>query len=166
MRRWYAVHTHPQAEEKACRHLERQGFAAYLPRYRKSRRHARRTEMVPAPLFPRYVFVAADLDNQRWRAILSTVGVSYLVCRGDSPAPVPEGIVEAIQAREDRDGWVDLGEEIPFRAGDKVQIKGGPFSDMEALFQCRADRDRVTVLLNLLGRAVPVRVTLNSLEAS
>ncbi|MEO5335310.1 MAG: transcriptional activator RfaH [Magnetospirillum sp. WYHS-4] len=165
MKHWYAVHTHPQSEEKACRHLERQGFGAYLPRYRKQRRHARRTEIVPAPLFPRYIFVEADLDNQRWRAILSTVGVSYLVCHGDQPAAVPEGIVEAIRAREDDEGWVDLNEPPPFRQGDRVQIKSGPFSDMDALFQCRADKDRVTVLLTLLGRAVPVRVPLNALEA-
>jgi hypothetical protein len=30
---WYVVQTQPNAERKALVHLERQGFATYLPRY-------------------------------------------------------------------------------------------------------------------------------------
>ena len=74
---------------KACWHLARQGFETYLPRYLKRRRHARRVEMLPAPLFPRYLFVAIDMATQRWRSISSTIGVTQLVCAGDVPAPVP-----------------------------------------------------------------------------
>ena len=76
--RWYVVQTQPHAESKAARHLCRQGFQIYLPRYLKRRRHARRTETVPAPLFPRYMFVAVDIAVQRWRSIQSTIGVSRL----------------------------------------------------------------------------------------
>ena len=32
--------------------LERQGFRTYLPRYRRERRHARRRDIIKAPLFP------------------------------------------------------------------------------------------------------------------
>jgi transcriptional antiterminator RfaH len=71
---WYVVHTHPHAEAKAAAHLERQGYSTYLPRYLKCRRHARRIEIVPAPLFPRYLFVTIDRLRQRWRSIQSTVG--------------------------------------------------------------------------------------------
>jgi len=61
--RWYVVQTHSQAEAKACGHLQRQGFEIYLPKYLKRRRHARRTETVIAPLFPRYLFVAVDMTR-------------------------------------------------------------------------------------------------------
>ncbi|MGD9769432.1 MAG: transcription termination/antitermination NusG family protein, partial [Pseudolabrys sp.] len=57
-RRWYAVQSQPNAENKAVAHLARQGFETYLPRYLKRRRHARRVETVAAPLFPRYLLVA------------------------------------------------------------------------------------------------------------
>jgi transcriptional antiterminator RfaH len=40
--RWYVVQTHVHAETKAVLHLDRQGYATYLPRYLKRRRHARR----------------------------------------------------------------------------------------------------------------------------
>ncbi len=74
----YVVQTQPHCENKAMIHLARQGFGAYLPRYLKRRRHARRIEIVPAPLFPRYLFVEIDIGAQRWRSIYSTVGVSVL----------------------------------------------------------------------------------------
>ena len=56
----------------------RQGFTTYLPRYLKRRQHARRIDIVPAPLFPRYFFVAIDITVQRWRSVYSTIGVTQL----------------------------------------------------------------------------------------
>ncbi len=79
---WYVVQTHANAEVKAATHLGRQGFEVYLPRFLKRRRHARRVEIVPAALFPRYLFVA-DIASQRWRSIHSTIGVCRLLCNGD-----------------------------------------------------------------------------------
>lgn len=67
--RWYVVQTQANAENKAVAHLRRQGYATYLPRYLKRRRHARRVDTVPAALFPRYVFVEIDMAVQRWRSI-------------------------------------------------------------------------------------------------
>ncbi len=60
MKRWYVVHTHTRGERLAMVNLRRQGLDTYLPQYLKRRRHARRTEWIPAPLFPRYLFVAMD----------------------------------------------------------------------------------------------------------
>src|ERR1700736_4723640 len=107
--RWYVVHTQPKHEARADLNLRRQGFATYLPRYLRKRRHARRNEIVAAPLFPRYLFVAVDLARDRWRVIQSTFGVSHLVVVGGAPLPVPDRVVNAIRAREDRDGYVALG---------------------------------------------------------
>ena len=60
MIRWYAVYTQPHAETKALEHLLRQGYSAYLPRYRTHVSHARRRLMVLRPLFPRYLFAGID----------------------------------------------------------------------------------------------------------
>src|SRR5262245_29828364 len=114
MQRWYVAHTQANGEAKAAWHLRKQGFAVYVPRYRKRRSHARRVDFVPAPLFPRYLFVGFDPDVARWRAIRSTIGVSELVTNGERPAAVPEGIVEAIMAREDETGLVVVAPVISF----------------------------------------------------
>src|SRR6185437_1454428 len=79
---WYAVYTQPHAEPKALDHLLRQGYSAYLPRYRAKVSHARRRQIVLRPLFPRYLFVAVDRATMPWRPILSTVGVTDIVRTG------------------------------------------------------------------------------------
>lgn len=154
--RWYVVQTHPNAERKAVAHLERQGFAAYLPRYRKRRRHARRTEVVLAPLFPRYAFVSIDMEAQRWRSIQSTVGVSLLVCNGDAPAAVPPRVMEALYARADGEGIIEVDAGPRFARGDRIRVSGGAFSDCSGLFESMTDNERIAILLDLLGRKVRV----------
>ncbi len=154
--RWYVAHTHPHAEAKATAHLNRQGFESYFPRYLKRRRHARRIETVAAPLFPRYLFVAVDLSAQRWRSIYSTVGIARLVSNGDDPSAVPDGIVEALKSREDASGFIKLDQRPPFRAGDKIRVLDGAFTSCLGLFEGMAERERVAILLDLLGRKVRV----------
>ena len=156
--RWYVVQTQSHAEGKAAAHLTRQGFEAYLPRYLKRRRHARRVETVAAPLFPRYLFISIDLAAQRWRSISSTMGVSRLVCNGDQPAAVAEGVISALKGQEGADGLVRLDPPPRFMQGDQVRIVDGVFSACLGLFEGMADRDRVAVLLDLLGRKVRVVV--------
>jgi transcriptional antiterminator RfaH len=153
---WYVVQTQPHCEMKAQAHLERQGFGVYLPRYLKRRRHARRVETVPAPLFPRYMFVSFDVAVQRWRAIRSTIGISSLVGQNDSPTGVPDAVVEALRCREDPSGFVKLERRPRFAPGDKVQIIEGVFEACLGLFEGMADNERVAVLLELLGRKVRV----------
>jgi len=165
MTRWYVAHTQAQAETKAGWHLDRQGFAVYLPRYLKRRRHARRIDWVPAPLFPRYLFIGMDLAVARWRAIRSTIGVAGLVCHGDQPAAVPVGIVETIRAREDDKGIVKLPPNPLFEKGERVQIGEGALSGLTGLFEGASDEQRVIILLDLLGRQVRVRIPLETVRA-
>lgn len=155
---WYCLQTQPHAEQQALRNLANQGFDGYLPQYLKQRRHARRVDWVRAPLFPRYLFVALDLAAQGWRSIRSTVGVRQLVCLGEAPTPVPPPVIEAIRAREDEAGLIRLDQAPQFRRDEPVQVLAGAFADQVGLFQCASDRDRVMILLNVLGRSVRVRL--------
>ncbi len=161
MNRWFVAHTRPQAEQRAVFNLRRQGFKAYLPRYRKQRRHARRVDWILAPLFPRYVFIAMDPARAQWRSINGTFGVHYLVCHGDRPATLPDGVVQEIMTREDADGAVAL-DPGPLRKGDRLRILAGAFAERVGLFEQMAEADRVVMLLDLLGRQVPVRVPMGS----
>ena len=163
--RWCAVQTHARAEDKAAFHLGRQGYTVFLPKHLKRRRHARRVDWVPAPLFPRYLFVAIDPDAIRWWSIRSTVGVSGLVTFGSGPAEVPPEIIREIKARQDEKGLIKLAGGCGFKAGDRVRIVDGPFTDLEGLFECASDEMRVVVLLDLMGRKVKVRVPTETVYA-
>jgi transcriptional antiterminator RfaH len=154
--RWYVVQTQVHAENKAAANLLRQGYGVYLPRYLKRRRHARRVETVPAPLFPRYLFVGFDLMAARWRSIQSTYGVSQLVCNNQEPAILPDRVVDGLRGREDDKGFIRLDPQPQYAPGDKVRVVDGVFSDSLGLFERMADRDRVAILLDLLGRKVRI----------
>lgn len=164
MSRWYVAQTLPRAEEMACINLERQGFGAYLPRYRRERRHARRRDVVRSPLFPGYIFVRMDPDTAPWRSINGTFGIKQLICSGERPTAVPEGVVEDIVGREDDDGLVAL-QSRAFRKGEALRIVSGAMADCFGLFDRMADRDRVVLLLDLLGRKVRVQAPLAAVTA-
>lgn len=164
MKSWFVVRTHPKGESKALGHILRQGFHAYLPRYLKRRRHARRSDVVQTPLFPGYLFVEMDPDQARWRALNSTVGVSELICANGRPAPLPEDVITDIRQRENEQGYVVLGRQTTLRPGDRVRISDGAMADRTGIFECLTDRDRVFLLLELLGRQVRVKVPLAALS--
>lgn len=164
--RWYVVQTQANAEMKAVAHLQRQGFATYLPRYLKRRRHARRIDTVAAALFPRYLFVEIDMGVQRWRSIAATIGVSRLVCNGDWPAPVPENVIASLRSREDAAGFVKLDQRAKFKTGDKVRVMEGAFLDCLGIFDGMPDHERVTILLDLLGRKVRVLMGAEAIAAA
>ena len=88
-----------------------------------------------------------------------------MVCRAGIPAPVPEGIVEAIRGREDAGAFVDLTRQAAFCVGDPVQIVAGPFADHVARFEGLNDEQRVVLLLDLLGRKLRVAVPAETVTA-
>ena len=163
---WYVVQTQVNGEAKAADNLRRQGYETYLPRYLKRRRHARKVDFAAKPLFPRYMFVAIDMAAQRWRSVQSTVGVSRLVTNGDSPAVVPEGVVGALRAREDAKGFVTMDARLAFAPGDKVRVLAGAFMNNAGLFNGMADHDRVSILLDMLGRKVRVVIDADLVAAA
>jgi transcriptional antiterminator RfaH len=163
---WYVVHTQMNAEMKAARNLVRQGFDIYLPKFLKRRSHARKVEKVAAPLFPRYLFVCVDITAQRWRSIQSTFGVSHFVSNGPHPTPVADNVLCVLKAREDANGFIQLDQRPRFVPGEKVRVLSGPFSDNLALFDGMGDRDRVAILLDLLGRKVRVSIDVEMIAAA
>jgi hypothetical protein len=110
--RWYVVFAQPHREFRAHSHLAAQGFRTFLPRYRKTVRHARKLTTVSAPFFQRYFFVALDLSRDQWRAVNGTFGVTCLLTNGICPRRVPDGVVEQLVNIADLDGFLTLGEKL------------------------------------------------------
>ena len=159
MKHWHVINTRVRREQDALINLWRQGFEAYLPKYRKRRSHARRVEWVPSPLFPCYLFVCLDLAIDQWRVINSTIGVRAIITHGDQPTPIPDQLIQEIKEREDSQGLVDLVNADTLAPGEKVRVTSGPLIDRIGLFQCRDDSQRVFILMELMGQSVEVRLS-------
>jgi transcription elongation factor/antiterminator RfaH len=161
---WYAVHAKPRRELQAQAQLSLQGFRTFLPRFRKTVRHARKLTTVSAPFFDRYLFVALDLDRDRWRSVNGTFGVTRLVANATGPTPLPPGVIEAMIGASDEHGFINVGHALA--VGDSVRVLSGPFADLVGVLVRADGARRVQVLLQLLGGAVAVSIDRGHLAAT
>lgn len=152
--RWYLAWSLPHREAVAETHLRRQGFRSFLPRRLKAVRHARKLRNVNAPIFPRYLFVALNLERDRWRSVNSTKGIVKLFMAHDRPVPVPEGIVETLIQSTDQLGRLQFALE----RGQKVRLVAGPFAQSLGILDRLDDAGRVEVLLEIMGGGIRVKL--------
>ena len=153
-KRWYVVRTQPHREAQAAQQLRNQSYRVFLPRFFKSRRHARKFETVLAPLFPRYLFVVLDLTRDRWRSVNGTYGVDRILMRCGLPEAVPNGLVEQLVAAAEAQGVVRLGHSL--EEGQAIRVTAGPFADLIGTLARLDNSGRVRVLLEVMGGTVPV----------
>ena len=143
---WSVAQTESSRERTAERFLKDRGFECWLPVCRENHRLV--------PLFPSYLFV--ELGDFGWSAVDNTIGVIGLLRSGDRPHAVPDIEMKRIRKFE-RNGVVHLpkrGIEI----GDRMRVIKGTFAGHLGLYDGQMSRDRVFVLLELLGRKTRVEV--------
>lgn len=160
MSAWCVVNTLPGQEARAETNLLRQGFRVWLPAIHKIRRHARRVDTVRMPLFPGYLFVQLDLDREAWSPINSTYGVRRLLARNTRPETLHERFVADLRNTVAEDGTCTLPPECEhFRPGAQVRVAWGPFADCIATILDLAPKERVLLLLDLLGGKVRTTIS-------
>jgi len=144
---WSVVQVESQCEHIVRLLLMRAKYETYMPRIRV---HGR-----VAPLFPGYLFVRIV---DRWYPVMWTAGVVRLLMSADQPARLPEKTMIEIRKRE-VGGFVKLPAPTNrLRKGQHVRITRGSFEGQTALCEGMSGKDRVWVLLNLMGQKVPVEL--------
>ena len=170
---WFVVHTKPRQETLAREHLLRQDFEVYLPMFKvfktPSRRARARPDVASAgaptppaltthePMFPRYLFLRPSRPTQSLSTVRSTQGVSRLVLFGTQPASIAQSLVEGIREAEAARERADLAQISPYQPGMPVRLRDPALGGLQALVQA-VSRDRVTLLLEILGRPQLVSV--------
>ncbi len=162
-RSWYLVYCKPRQESVARENLMRQGYEVYLPLLHEVRRRQGRRVSVIAPMFPRYLFIHLSSETDNWAPIRSTLGVISIVRFGRAAARVPDGLIGALRSREDAQG-IQILPMAEYKPGSRVRITQGGFAGYEGIFQTTSGRDRVTVLLDVLGRSARTTVDADSIE--
>jgi transcriptional antiterminator RfaH len=75
-------------------------------------------------------------------------------------------VINSLKAREDEGGYVRLDQRPKFALGEKVRVLAGVFAENLGLFDGMADRERIAILLDLLGRKVRVSIEAGMVTAA
>jgi transcription antitermination factor NusG len=155
--RWAVAVTEPLGEAKAAFHAHSSGFQVYLPKFLSQKNRV-------VPLFPRYLFVRA---GDRWRQLLSTIGIQSVVLAAKGPALIDDEIIAEIRNRCDKDGvFIPPPRPRMFRRGQVVRVNVGPMIGLSGIVHRMRGKDRVEILLSLLGRRTTVHVYEGDLRAA
>ncbi|MCP9339189.1 transcription/translation regulatory transformer protein RfaH [Stutzerimonas xanthomarina] len=150
--RWYLIQTKPRQEDRAEDNLRRQHFECYRP-VKPCENGGKKTNEA---LFPGYLFIRLDRHIDNWYPIRSTRGVARVVAFGSEPTPVRDELIEQLRQRlANETGSAGAPR---FESGDRVQLVGGSFRDVEAIFVSNDGEKRSVILLNLLQREQKVSV--------
>lgn len=169
---WHVVFTNIRCEFRANMGLKAKGFETFLPYLRKRVRHARYTTAVDRALFPRYLFVRFDIERDEWfHPIKSTDGVEDIIRNDSIPVRIRDDelapIIEAQKA-----GEFDLtlrggkrSKVFDYKPGELARISAGPFTGFNAtVVASMPEKNRVEVMLEILGRASNMQLKFDALE--
>ena len=162
--RWFVARVLAHQENRAQLNLHRLGFRSFMPRLRRTVRHARKLRDTLQPLFPGYIFVVIDLSKHRWRSINGTFGVASLIMGADQPMPVPPHVIEALVASCESRGVVRVDDSLEI--GQKVRILSGPFAETLCRLAHLDDRGRVRVLLEIMGMEVAAQLDRSAIASA
>lgn len=149
-RRWYVARTEPRRETTASVYVRSLGFDAAVPML--MRRIVLRGCVLPRRelMFPGYCFIRVSMTTRHWAELRRTPGIVALMQGpGDTrPTPLDDAVMGAIQANAHQ---VIPHDSETFRRGDAIAVIGGPFRELDAIFEDNAG-DRVLALITLFGR--------------
>jgi transcriptional antiterminator RfaH len=154
---WFCVRSQLKHEHIAAANLRLlPSTEVFSPRIRFKRPTRRGPVWVTESLFPNYLFARFDWRSSL-RLIHHTGGVAGIVHFGSRWPTIPESTIDDLRAAigEDQLRIVDDSLDV----GQEVRISGGAFDGLEGVItRLVPARQRVSVLLDFLGRQTAVEV--------
>jgi transcriptional antiterminator NusG len=162
---WYVLHTYSGYENKVKKtiesrieayDLEDRVFEVVVPtqdeiEIRNGQRHT-----VQKKVFPGYVLVRMDIDEETWYQLRNTPGVTGFISINNKPVPLGEeearGILKGMTAEAPK-------VTVSFQLGDSVRIIDGPFADFRGqIDEINNEKGKIKVLVSFFGRETPVEL--------
>jgi transcriptional antiterminator NusG len=119
-------------------------------------------------LLPGYIMVNMVINDDTWFLVRETAGISDFTGTGGKPMPMDPADVERfiIKPASDDDEEQPMKTAIPYRSGDRVRVKEGNFENQEGEVDVVDEANgRVTVIINIFGRSVPMELDHWQVEA-
>lgn len=165
-KKWYVVHTFSGHENRVAtalkqriesEHLENKIFDILVPTQEKIEIRGGKKEQVKEKIFPGYILVNMDLDDQSWLVVRTTQGVTAFVGMNNKPTPIPDSEVDSI-VKFMTQGATPTFKDV-FMVDDTVKIIDGPFTDFVGKVESvDKEKGKVRVLVSIFGRETPVEL--------
>jgi transcriptional antiterminator NusG len=167
---WFVVHTYAGYENKVRQNLhsrvrsmnvEERIFEIVIPMEDVIEFKGGRKVVVPKKVFPGYLLVRMQLDDDSWYVVRNTPGVTGFVGSGAKPTPLSRKEVESILGVDKEEGVAEkkARPRFEFDVGEQVRVQSGPFADFNgAISEIDVDRSKLKVLVNIFGRETPVEL--------
>jgi len=170
--RWYVVHSYAGYENKVKSNLESRIVSMNM----EDRIHEVVIPMedvvefkngkkvtVQKKVFPGYLLVRCDLDDDSWSVIRNTPGVTGFVGPGTKPMPLSrrevESILQVVPAGGGQEPAKKSRPRLAYEIGESVRVREGPFADFSGqIAEINEDQLKLKVLVNIFGRETPVEL--------
>ena len=170
---WYVVHTQSGYEKKVELNLKSRiqsmdmGDTIYeikIPMEDVVEFKQGRKQTVQKKVFPGYLLVRCEMDDETWFCIRNTPGVTGFVGqthKGQRPTPLSRREVETFLSAKG-DGSEAPKRKAPkmeYEVGESVRVKEGPFADFNGtVAEINTDHLKLKVLVNIFGRETLVEM--------
>lgn len=169
---WYVVHTYAGYENKVKQNLasrvrsmnvEERIFEVIIPMEDVAEYKNGRKVVVQKKLYPGYLYVRMDLDDDTWYVVRNTPGVTGFVGSGAKPSPLSRKEVESVLGvggvEEPGAPEKKMRPRLAFDVSEQVRVTSGPFADFNGeISEIDFDRSKLKVLVNIFGRETPVEL--------
>jgi len=164
-KQWYVVRVQTNREDHVKESIERRAKAEGLedmfgqilvPSERYSEIRGGEKSVRERKIYPGYVMVEVELNEQSAYLLRETPGVGDFLSTGRTPVPLTEKEVEKMLMEAEREE-AEPTPESRFRAGDKVRIKEGAFQNFPGTVEeVSPEKGQVRVIVTIFGRATPI----------
>jgi transcriptional antiterminator NusG len=174
---WYIIHTYSGQEDRVKKNLEQRiesmdardkVFQVVVPTVEEIEIKDGRRKSVQRKVFPGYIIIQMAMNDETWRLVRETPGVTGFVSAEDElerrpkPVPLEEREVKQILNR------MELSQpkvRVAYTRGQPVRITGGPFADfMGMVDHIDEDKGKVRIIVSFFGRETPVELDFLQVE--
>lgn len=172
-KRWYIIHTYSGFEQKVADSLRGRaqafGFAdrigqILVPTEEVVEVRGGRKVTSKRLMYPGYVLVEMEMNDDLWHAVKSTPRVTGFVGGGNTPVPLSASEVNEILYRQATSAERPRPKQT-FEKSDTVRITDGPFTNFSGkVDEVNTERNTLRVLVTIFGRATPVELEFGQVE--
>jgi transcriptional antiterminator NusG len=170
---WYIIHTYSGFEQKVADSLKgrAQAFGFFdkigqilIPTEEVVELRAGKKVTSKRLLYPGYVLVQMEMNDQLWHEVKNTPRVTGFVGGGNSPVPLSSDEVNSILYRQENSAKAPRPK-MTYEKGETVKITDGPFANFSGrIDEINAERNTLRVLVTIFGRATPVELDFLQVE--